>query len=281
HVSDSLIGNDLAYPAMLTLLPAGLIGLLVAALLSAYVSTMSTHLNWGCSYLVHDFYQRFLNPDATEKRMVWLSRVMTAVLMTVSGAGMFLLTTAGEAFQLLLSIGAGTGLLYLLRWFWWRINAWSEIAAMASSFTIAVGLFVARKNGLELSDHVALVMSVALTTVVWVVVTFLTPPADLATLRRFYAVVRPAGPGWRKVVGDAPDVGPRDSMSLAVLGWVLGVTFVYAALFGIGALLYGHGMQAAVCLGAAAIAGTGLAVVVPKIWGASAAAEAGAAARRG
>jgi Na+/proline symporter len=126
---------------------------------------MSTHLNWGCSYLVHDFYQRFLNPDATEKRMVWLSRVMTAVLMAVSGAGVFLLTTAGEAFQLLLSIGAGTGLLYLLRWFWWRINAWSEIAAMASSFTIAVGLFVARKNGLELSDHVALVMSVALTTV--------------------------------------------------------------------------------------------------------------------
>jgi Na+/proline symporter len=120
----------MAYPAMLTLLPAGLIGLLVAALLSAYVSTMSTHLNWGCSYLVHDFYQRFLNPHATEKRMVWLSRVMTAVLMTVSGAGVFLLTTAGEAFQLLLSIGAG--LLYLLRWFWWRINAWSEIAAMAS-----------------------------------------------------------------------------------------------------------------------------------------------------
>jgi Na+/proline symporter len=238
---------------------------------------MSTHLNWGCSYLVHDFYQRFLNPNATEKRMVWLSRVMTAVLMAISGAGVFLLTTAGEAFQLLLSIGAGTGLLYLLRWFWWRINAWSEIAAMASSFVIAVGLFVARKNGLELSSHAALAWSVALTTVVWVVVTFLTPPADAATLRRFYSVVRPAGPGWRKVVGDAPDVGPRDSLSLAVLGWVLGCTFVYAALFGIGALLYGHGAQAVVCLGAAVVTGIGLAVVVPKIWGASAAAESGGA----
>jgi solute:Na+ symporter, SSS family len=274
HVSDSLIGNDLAYPAMLTLLPAGLIGLLVAALLSAYVSTMSTHLNWGCSYLVHDFYQRFLKPDATEKRMVWLSRVMTVVLMAVSGAGMFLLTTAGEAFQLLLSIGAGTGLLYLLRWFWWRINAWSEIAAMASSFVIAVTLFVARKEGvLELSSHVALVLSVALTTVVWVVVTFLTPPADIATLRRFYSVVRPAGPGWRKVVGDAPDVGPRDSLSLAVLGWVLGCTFVYAALFGAGNLLYGEGAQAAVCIAAAVASGVGLMIVVPKIWSASAAAE--------
>jgi hypothetical protein len=205
--------------------------------------------------------------------MVWLSRVMTAVLMAVSGAGMFLLTTAGEAFQLLLSIGAGTGLLYLLRWFWWRINAWSEIAAMASSFVIAVSLFVARKNGLELSSHAALVMSVSLTTVVWVVVTFLTPPSDAATLRRFYSLVRPAGPGWRKVVGDAPDVGPRDSMSLAVLGWVLGCTFVYAALFGAGNLLYGEGAQAAVCIAAAVVSGIGLVIVVPKIWGASAAAE--------
>ncbi len=145
HVSDDLIGNDLAYPAMLTLLPAGLLGLLVASLLSAYVSTMSTHLNWGCSYLVHDFYRRFLRPDASEKHLVWLSRVITALLMVVSGATVFLLSTAGEAFQLLLSIGAGTGLIYLLRWFWWRINAWSEIAAMAASFTIAFSLFVARK----------------------------------------------------------------------------------------------------------------------------------------
>ena len=165
HVSDDLIGNDLAYPAMLTLLPAGLLGLLVASLLSAYVSTMSTHLNWGCSYLVHDLYRRFLKPDASERHLVWLSRVVTAVLMVVSGATVFLLSTAGEAFHLLLSIGAGTGLIYLLRWFWWRINAWSEIAAMAASFTIALALLVARKSGLDLSSHAALVWSVALTTV--------------------------------------------------------------------------------------------------------------------
>jgi len=269
HVSDDLIGNDLAYPAMLTLLPAGLLGLLVASLLSAYVSTMSTHLNWGCSYLVHDLYRRFLRPDASERHLVWLSRVMTAVLMVVSGATVFLLSTAGEAFQLLLSIGAGTGLIYLLRWFWWRINAWSEIAAMASSFTIALALFVARKAGLDLSAHAALVWSVALTTVVWVVVTFLTKPADTDTLRRFYRRVRPAGRGWAKVIGPEELEGPRDDLSLALLGWVFGCTFVYSALFGTGALLYGQPVQATVCLAVTVGAGLGLGWVVPRIWRAS------------
>ncbi len=266
HVSDDLIGNDLAYPAMLTLLPAGLLGLLVASLLSAYVSTMSTHLNWGCSYLVHDLYRRFLNPGASEKKLVWLSRVMTAVLMVVSGATVFLLSTAGEAFHLLLSIGAGTGLIYLLRWFWWRINAWSEIAAMAASFSISLALFIARKSGLDMSSHAALVWSVALTTVVWVVATFLTPPTDKETLRSFYRKVRPAGRGWAKIIGVEDAAGPRDSLSLSFLGWVLGCTFVYSTLFGTGALLYGHSMQGAVCLTVAAGAGVGLARVVSKIW---------------
>ncbi len=266
HVSDDLIGNDLAYPAMLTLLPAGLLGLLIASLLSAYVSTMSTHLNWGCSYLVHDLYRRFLKPDASERHLVWLSRVMTAVLMVVSGATVFLLSTAGEAFHLLLSIGAGTGLIYLLRWFWWRITAWSEIAAMASSFIIAFSLFVARKFGLEMSSHEALVWSVALTTVVWVVVTFLTKPTDTKTLRRFYRKVRPAGRGWAKIVGPEEADGPRDNLSLAFLGWVFGCTFVYSGLFGTGALLYGHPLQGTVCLTVTLGAGLGMAWVVPKIW---------------
>ena len=266
HVSDDLIGNDLAYPAMLTLLPAGLLGLLVASLLSAYVSTMSTHLNWGCSYLVHDLYRRFLKPDASERHLVWLSRVMTAVLMVVSGATVFLLSTAGEAFHLLLSIGAGTGLIYLLRWFWWRINAWSEIAAMASSFIIAMSLFTARKFGLDLSSHAALVWSVVLTTTVWVAVTFLTKPTDIETLRRFYRKVRPAGRGWAKIIGPEGAEGPRDSMSLAFLGWVFGCTFVYSGLFGTGALLYGHPLQGTVCLTVTLGAGLGLAWVVPKVW---------------
>ena len=266
HVSPDLIGHDMAYPAMLTLLPAGLLGLLLASLLSAYVSTMSTHLNWGCSYLVHDLYRRFLNPTASERHLVWLSRGVTALLMAISGLTVFVLSTAGEAFQLLLSIGAGTGLIYLLRWFWWRINAWSEIAAMASSFIIAVGLFLARRGGLEMSAHVALVLSVAATTVVWVTVTFLTPPADTETLRRFYRLVRPAGRGWQRVVGADAEVGPRDSLALAFGGWVLGCTFVYSALFGVGALLYGQTAQGTLCLAVAAASGVGLGWVVPKVW---------------
>jgi Na+/proline symporter len=269
HVSEELIGNDMAYPAMLTLLPAGVLGLLIASLLSAYVSTMSTHLNWGCSYLVHDLYRRFLRPGSSEHHLIWLSRIMTAVLMAVSGAAVFLLSTAGEAFQLLLSIGAGTGLLYLLRWFWWRINAWSEMAAMASSFIIALSLHIARRGGLDMSSHRALVLSVAATTVVWVAVTFLTPPADDATLQRFYKVVRPAGRGWRKVVGDQPTTGSGDSLGLALLGWVLGCTFVYSTLFGTGAMLYGQQLQGALCLSVAAAAGLGLVWVVPKVWSGS------------
>jgi Na+/proline symporter len=269
HVSDELIGNDVAYPAMLTLLPAGLLGLLVASLLSAYVSTMSTHLNWGCSYLVHDLYRRFFRPDASERHLVWLSRLMTVVLMVISGATVFLLSTAGEAFHLLLSIGAGTGLIYLLRWFWWRINAWTEIAAMASSFSIAVAIFAARKQGLDLTSHEALVWSVGLTSAVWLAVTLLTAPTDVDTLRRFYHKVKPAGRGWVKVVGRRETEKSPDDLSLALLGWVLGCTLVYAALFATGALLYGHRAQAALCVVAVLGAGIGLAWVVSKIWRAS------------
>jgi Na+/proline symporter len=267
HVSQDLIGHDMAYPAMLTLLPAGLLGLLIASLLSAYVSTMSTHLNWGCSYLVHDLYRRFLRPEASERHLVWLSRFVTAALMAISGMAVFLLTTAGEAFQLLLSIGAGTGMIYLLRWFWWRINAWSEIAAMAASFSIAMALFLARRAGLELSSHAALVLSVVLTTAVWLLVTFLTPATDKETLRRFYRLIRPAGRGWAKVVSADEKAEPRDNLGLALLGWVLGCTFVYAALFGTGALLYGQSVQGTVCVVVAVAAGLGLVWVVPRVWG--------------
>ena len=142
---------------------------------------MVTHLNWGSSYLVVDFFRRFIKPDASERYLVTVSRIITAVLMVIAGGFVFLLTTAGEAFQVLLSIGAGTGLIYLLRWFWWRINAWSEIAAMISSFVIAMGFFFARRGGLQMSDHRVLLYSVAGTTVVWVAVTLLTPPTERET----------------------------------------------------------------------------------------------------
>jgi Na+/proline symporter len=248
HVSPGLLGNDLAFPAMLTLLPHGVLGILLASLFSAYVSTISTHLNWGSSYVVNDFYRRFIRPDADEQHLVRLSRVLTAVLMVLAALISFGLDTASTAFQLLLSIGAGTGLIYLLRWFWWRINAWSEIAAMVSSFAITLGLYVARGRGLELSDTAALLLSVGTTTVIWLAVTFLTPPTDRETLGRFYLKVRPAGPGWTAVRAECGGEPSPDSMTQSIIGSLAGCFAVYGALFGVGYLLYGQLAAAAFCL---------------------------------
>jgi SSS family solute:Na+ symporter len=258
QISPDLLGNDLAYPAMLTLLPHGILGVLVASLTAAYVSTMVTHLNWGSSYVIVDFYHRFIRRDATERHLVLVSRVLTGTLMVIAAAFMFLLTTAGAAFQILLSIGAGTGLIYLLRWFWWRINAWSEIAAMISSFVIAMGFFFARRGGLQMSDHRVLLYSVAGTTVVWVAVTLLTPPTERETLLAFYRKVRPAGPGWESVRQET-GLGPSgDSLSQAFLGWTLGCLFVYGALFTTGNLLYGRMLPTGVCGAITVASGWGL-----------------------
>jgi solute:Na+ symporter, SSS family len=164
HVAPSLVGHDMAYPAMLTFLPAGVLGLMVAGLLAAYVSTISTHLNWGTSYLVHDLYRRFIRTDADERHYVMAGRLVTVLLMVAAAALTLVLESARGTFNLLLSIGAGTGLLYLLRWFWWRINAWSEIAAMASSFVLAVGLFLLERAGVMIPAHLSLVATVFITT---------------------------------------------------------------------------------------------------------------------
>jgi len=239
-VPASLIGNDIAYPAMMRFLPAGFLGLVVAGTLAAYRSTIETHLNWGTSYLVHDFYRRLLNRNAAERHYVLVGRLTTAGLMICAAAVTYALGTAKEAFDLILSIGAGTGLLYLLRWFWWRVSAWSEIAAMASSFIVAFGFFVARKNGVDVASHVSLLVTVASTTVVWVATTFLAPPTDRATLARFYALVRPAGPGWVSIRAESGAAASPDSLPQAMLGWICGCAFVYAALFGTGSLLYGR-----------------------------------------
>lgn len=239
NVDPSLLGHDMAYPAMLKFLPVGWLGLMVAGLLAAYVSTLSTHLNWGTSYLVHDLYRRFLKMDAPEAHYVRVGRLVTALLMLLAAGMTFVLDSARESFQLLISIGAGTGLLYLLRWFWWRINAWSEVAAMVSSFLLAVGFLVAQKTGAPIDATTQLLLSVAITTVVWVAVTLLTPPIDRGTLVSFYRLVRPAGGGWKPVQEEA-GVGPSpDNLASALLGWVLGCTAVYAALFGAGSFLYG------------------------------------------
>lgn len=240
NVPRNLIGHDIAYPAMLTFLPVGWLGLMIAGLLSAYVSTIVTHLNWGTSYLVHDFYRRFVKGDADEKHYVMVGRVVTALLMAAASAVTYALDTASAGFQLLLSIGAGTGLLYLLRWYWWRVNATAEIAAMAGSFAIAIGLFVAGKSGMQISATTTLLTTVFATTAIWIVAAFVGPKTDAQVLERFYRLVRPAGPGWEDVRKATGLAASPDSLPQAMLGWVMGILFVYAALFGVGAFLFGN-----------------------------------------
>jgi len=241
HIDPALLGNDIAYPAMLTLLPHGLLGLLVASLTSAYVSTMSTHLNWGASYLVHDLYRRFLRPDADERHLVRVSRLATVALMACAAGFSLLLATAGEAFRLLLSFGAGTGLIYLLRWYWWRINAWSEISAMVVSFLVTLTIhLLGRAGAVSLGPDAALLWTVGVTTVVWLLVTWLTPPVDRGVL-------------------EAYDGGRADDLPRALVSWSLGCVAVYSALFAVGSVLYGRTGRAAVLAALAVAAGWGLA----------------------
>lgn len=239
-VQSSLIGNDIAYPAMLVFLPAGFAGFMVAGLFAAYRSTIETHLNWGTSYLVHDFYQRFVRPGSSQRELVLAGRIVTVLLMAAGVGFTLLLDTAKDAFNLLLSIGAGTGLIYLLRWFWWRINAWSEVSAMFSSFAVSLAFFVAGRMGHPVASTTVLLVTVATTTVVWVCVTYATRPVDAAVLRGFYEKVRPAGPGWagiRKSAGLPPS---PDSPAQSLLGWVLGLAAIYGALFATGEFVYGR-----------------------------------------
>jgi SSS family solute:Na+ symporter len=266
YVDPTLIGNDMAYPAMLRFLPAGFLGLMVAGMLAAYVSTLSTHLNWGTSYLVHDFYRRFLRPGADERHYVAVGRLVTAGLMLLAALLTLELDTAKQSFNLLLSVGAGTGLIYLLRWFWWRVNAWSEVAAMISSFLVALGFFLAAKQGHPVRPEIVLVVTVAVTTVLWIGVTLVTAPTDRGTLVAFYTLVRPAGPGWRAIRAQADALPSPDSLPQALLGWVLGCVFVYAALFGTGSFLYGRTAQGVMWLAFFLVSGVGLARLLPRLW---------------
>jgi Na+/proline symporter len=235
-------------------------------MLAAYVSTVSTHLNWGTSYLVNDLYRRFLKPGLEERQYVFMGRVVTALLMLVAALLTYVLDTARESFELLLSIGAGTGLLYLLRWFWWRVNAWSEVSAMVASFAVSLGLFIARKNGLEMASHVALIWTVGITTLVWITVTVTTAPAERSRLLEFYRLVRPAGPGWESIRAETGLPPSTDSMANSVLGWVLGCLFVYSALFGTGSYIYGKTGQALVFTVVFVVSAAGLWRLLPRMW---------------
>jgi Na+/proline symporter len=266
HVDARLLGNDMAYSALLTFLPSGMLGLMVAGLLAAYVSTISTHLNWGTSYLVHDFYRRFVRPDETERHYVLVGRVATALLMVVAALFTLVLQTARGNFNLLLSVGAGTGLLYLLRWFWWRINAWSEIAAMASSFALAAALFIAERRGLTIPAHISLMTTIAITTVVWLATAYLTRPTERETLRRFYMRARPSGPGWASIRAECPSAPTPDNMSAAFACWFAGLLLVYGALFGAGHFLFGHRTAGAIGVVLAVAGGAVLLRYLPRLW---------------
>ena len=246
NLDPRLLGHDIAYPAMLTLLPAGFLGLMVGGLIAASSSTILTHLNWGASYLVHDFYRRFIRTGADERHYVFAGRVTTMLLFVCAAASVYLLDTAKDVFDVILQVGAGTGLLYLVRWFWWRVTAWSEIVAMASSFAVSVGLLVLKTQGIVFSTHTALLATVAITTVCWVATAYLGPETDRDVLIAFYRKIRPSGPGWRPIrdVAGPAAADEGDDMPLALLGWLAGSIAIWSALFAEGNYLYGRMPQA-------------------------------------
>jgi Na+/proline symporter len=257
RVDPTLINHDLAYPAMLRFLPTGIAGLMLGGLAAAYLSTIITHLNWGTSYLVHDCYRRFLQKGKSERHYVWVGRGVTGVLMVLAGLLTTHLVSAKTAFDLMLSIGAGTGLLYLLRWFWWRVNAWAEIAAMIGSFAFAVFFHFAVQAGLKWPVHLTLVASVALTTIVWMAVAFLTPPTEAATLQRFYERVRPAGPGWRAVRAATGLPASTDNLPSGLVAAACAAVAIWSALFSTGSFLYGQSLRGAMLAGIAVAAAVG------------------------
>ena len=246
-IDSSVIGHDLAYPAMMTLLPSGLLGLLLASLAAAFMSTIASHLNWGSSYVVNDFYKRFLKPDATDRQMVGLGRITTVVLMLLSAGLALLLSNALQAFNILLQVGAGTGLIFILRWFWYRINVYSEITAMIVSFIVALYLQIIHPRlGFEvIPPELQLIIGVTITTIIWISVTLLTPTEDQKTLQEFYRKIQPGGIGWKKVVDQATKDGVNIEgqkgvwdVPTGILCMVIGSITIYSFLFSIGYFLY-------------------------------------------
>ncbi len=281
-LDEGKLGHDVAYPAMMTLLPAGLLGLVAASLIAAFMSTVSTQLNWGSSYIVNDFWKRFVRPDASERQLVHVGRISTVVLMVLGGLFALQLQNALQAFDILLQVGAGTGLIFILRWFWWRINAWAEITAMVVSLAIALLFFYLKKAGVAgfaivwadgvgetiPIDQIKLVFGVLVTSFVSIFVALATSPADTETLREFYRKTRPGGPGWRRVVEEArrdgetlDDPDAAWQVPKGILGMLLGCGAVYSALFATGMWIYGNTMPALI-LTVAAIVCTAVLIVM-------------------
>ena len=233
EISENKIGHDIAYPAMLTLLPSGLLGLVAASLVAAFMSTMSTQVNLGASYLVNDFYHRFVNPDASEKKLVLVGRIFTILSIVLGAVTGLILTNAEQAFSLLLLLGSGTGLIYILRWFWWRISAFTEIIAMVSSLIIASYLNFINES---LLGWEKIIVGAFVTTFVWVSTTFFAPVESRETLENFVKKINPGGPGWALYSDRKND--NRSSLPNSILLMVLGTILVYSVLLGMGNLIY-------------------------------------------
>ncbi|MBK1792396.1 sodium:solute symporter family protein [Persicirhabdus sediminis] len=252
-ISVDKLGQDLGYPTMIKLLPTGLLGLVSASLIAAFMSTMSTQVNLGASYLVNDFYARFIHKDSSEKHLVMTGRLVT-VLMICMGSGLgLILTDASQAFKLMLLIGAGTGPVYILRWFWWRVSAISEITAMVSALVISgfTTFYMERFVGAQfMKDHDWSIMLVAalLTTAIWIIVTILTKPTEEKTLLSFYQKVQPGGAGWKTIRQKAEDKGLEldpnsagwDDIPYGILCTLFSSAGVYTALFATGEWIFGN-----------------------------------------
>jgi Na+/proline symporter len=269
NVAESKLGQDLAYSAMLTKLPSGLLGLVLASLIAAYMSTISTQLNWGSSYIVFDFYKQQINPAATEKQMVAVGRLSTIVLMVLSAVLALALENALQIFDILLTFGAGTGLIFILRWFWWRINSWSEITAMFASGivsillkTTALGPYLFAPDTGLFPDWTEYPFVVLVTTAIWLTATFMTQPESNEVLRDFYKKIQPGGPGWSKVVAEAETDGvtivnrkEKWSVPSGLTAMLLGCVLIYSIMFATGYWIYGRTTSAMVLTAVAFVSG--------------------------
>ena len=247
NISEDKLGQDLAYPAMLTLLPTGLLGLVLASLISAYMSTISTHLNWGSSYVVNDFYLQLINKNANQKELVNVGRLSVVILMIVSSIIAISLTNAYQLFDIILMFGAGTGSIFILRWFWWRINAWSEISAMLSSGIISIALtnesiFNLIFNDNMLPAYMKFPFIVLVTTLIWLIVTYITPSDDTETLVKFYNKTKPGGPGWNIIKNNSGISNQKEDWIVprGIICMIIGCISIYSALFSTGYLIYGE-----------------------------------------
>ena len=263
-ISEDKLGEDLAYPAMLIFLPAGLLGLVIASLIAAYMSTISTHLNWGASYIVYDFYKRFVKPDATEKHLVLAGRITTILMMVLAGFLALGLRNAVQIFRFIILFGAGTGLIFILRWFWWRINAWSEIVAMIASGIIAIAMQSEWLSG-RLPGWAEFPVVVLLTTLIWITATIVTRPTDTEKLKKFYNKVKPGGPGWKRIRKEMDEADLDEgswSVPNGILAMLAGTLCVYGFLLGTGYLIYAEYFQGVVLTGIGIVS----AFILTRLW---------------